>query len=121
MHATYTVPVVLLFGIFLGGYALGWIMASLRQRSTLGFKLGEASPDSLGALATSIARTSTSRAIRLKCTCGSVWNFRGPNDSSGSDQPVLPDGDSYTCPKCGRAIDLRPMREMLKNMKGIAQ
>jgi hypothetical protein len=116
MHATYTVPVALLFGIFLSGYVLGWIMASVRQRS-LGFRSGDSSADSLGALATSIAKTSTSRAIRLKCTCGAVWNFRGPNDSRQSDQPVLPDGDSYTCPKCGRAINLQPMREMLQNMK----
>ena len=117
MHATYTVPLVLFFGIFLAGYMLGWMMATLRQRSNLGSKLGEASPESLATLATSIARTSASESIRLKCTCGAIWNFRGPNDTSQSDQPTLPDGDSYTCPKCNRTIDLRPMREMLQTMK----
>jgi hypothetical protein len=117
MHAMYTVPLVLLFGIFLAGYMLGWMMATLRQRSNLGLKSGEVSPESLATLATSIARTSTSRSIRLKCTCGALWNFRSPNDSTNSDQPAVPDGDSYTCPKCHRSIDLRPMREMLQNMK----
>jgi hypothetical protein len=117
MRATYTVPVVLLFGIFIGGYALGWIMASLRQRS-LGFKLGDASGDAVRTLAARIGTASTSNTIRLKCTCGSVWNLRGPNDASQPDLPALPDGDSYICPKCSRAIDLRPMREMLQNLKG---
>jgi hypothetical protein len=117
MHATYTVPVVLLFGIFLSGYALGWIMASLRQRS-LGLKLSDPSGDAVRTLAARIGTTATSNTIRLKCTCGSVWNLRGPNDTRQPDLPVLPDGDSYTCPKCGRAIDLRPMREMLQNLKG---
>jgi hypothetical protein len=40
MHAMYIVPLVLLFGIFLAGYMLGWMMATLRQRSNLGIKSG---------------------------------------------------------------------------------
>jgi hypothetical protein len=117
MHAIYTVSVVLLLGIFLSGYALGWIMASLRQRSTLGSKLGDASADPLRSLATQLGKTAASKEYRLKCKCGAVWNFRSGEGSGPSDVPTLPDGDSYTCPTCGFAINLRPIREMLQHLK----
>jgi hypothetical protein len=117
MHAIYTVSVVLLFGIFLSGYALGWIMASLRQRSTLASRLGDASADSVRSFESQLGKTTTSKMYRLKCKCGAVWNFRSGDGSGPSDVPALPDGDSYTCPTCGFAINLRPIREMLQNLK----
>ena len=117
MHAMYTVPVALLFGIFLAGFFLGWIIATVRSRSTLGFKSGDVSADSLRSFATQLGNSATSKTYRLKCKCGAVWNFRSGDAPGPSDVPVLPDGDSYSCPTCGFAISLRPVREMLQSLK----
>jgi len=114
MHSTYTVPAALLFGIFIAGYALGWITALTRLRSSVNFKsavdLANPSQMALGSAAASLTHF-----YQIKCKCGTTVKFRGANDSGPSDLPPFPDGDTYTCPNCGTAMDLKPVREVLRN------
>jgi hypothetical protein len=117
MHAVYTVSLMLLLGIFLAGYALGWIMATARSRSIFGSKSGDISADAVRAFEAQLGNKATTKMFRLKCKCGAVWNFRSGDTPGASEVPVLPDGDSYTCPTCGFAINLKPVREMLQGPK----
>jgi hypothetical protein len=115
MHSTYTVPTALLFGIFIAGYALGWITALTRLRSSLSFKSGAdlANPP-LMEMDWAKAASST-HFYQIKCKCGTTVKFRGAHDTGPSDLPVFPEGDTYTCPSCGTAMDLKPIREILRS------
>jgi hypothetical protein len=114
MHSTSTVPTALLFGIFIAGFALGWITALTRQRSSLSFKSGADLAD-ISQMQKDLAKTTTSTHFyQIKCKCGTTVKFRGAHDTGPSDLPVFPDGDTYTCPNCGTAMDLKPIREVLR-------
>ena len=115
MHSTYTVPVALLFGIFVAGYALGFFTALTRLRGSGSFRSGGQLADVSQVLLDNAKGASAAHFYQIKCKCGTTVKFRGAHDSAPSDLPPFPDGDTYTCPNCGTAMDLRPVREALRN------
>ena len=115
MHSTYTVPVALLFGIFIFGYALGWITALTRLRSSVNFKSGSNLADASQMVLDLPKAGSSTHFYQIKCKCGATVKFRGTHDTGPSDIPPFPDGDSYTCPNCGTEMDLKPVRDVLRN------
>ena len=57
-----------------------------------------------------VAKTKV-RTIELKCKCGSVLKFRDPVEPGYQPYPL---GDSFTCSGCGKAYDLREIRNLEK-------
>jgi len=115
MHSTYTVPTALLFGIFIAGYALGWITALTRQRGSVSYRSGADLADASQMLLDRAKAASSTHFYQIKCKCGTTVKFRGTHDTGPSDLPAFPDGDTYTCPNCGTAMDLKPVREILRS------
>ena len=115
MHSTYTVPAALLFGIFIAGCALGWITALARLRSSGSFRSGGQLADVSQVLLDNAKGASAAHFYQIKCKCGTTVKFRGAHDAGPSNLPPFPEGDTYTCPNCGTAMDLKPVKEMLRN------
>jgi hypothetical protein len=57
-------------------------------------------------------QTRRTRTLVLKCQCGAIWQYReGPGPFPPGTEPI-PTGDSFTCKKCGRSIDLKQERQL---------
>jgi hypothetical protein len=100
---------LLLIAVFVAGLAAGWLLATFRPRARLSLQ-----PTGTG---TSSLAAKRARILELKCGCGSVWKFR---DSTGALPPgyePYPKGDSYTCPNCGRSIDLKAIQKLEADRK----
>jgi phage terminase large subunit GpA-like protein len=115
MHSTYTVPAALLFGIFIAGYALGWLSALARLRGSVIFRSGADLADPSQMLLDRAKAASATHFYQIKCKCGTTVKFRGAHDTGPSDLLPFPEGDTYTCPNCGTAMDLKPVREILRS------
>jgi len=53
------------------------------------------------------------KILKIKCQCGEALEFRDPPDPSHPNSLPALSGDSLTCPKCGRVIDLSEFRTSL--------
>jgi len=93
-------------GAFLGGCFVGWYLAVKLGRSAIKFALSPARGEK-PSLVTIMTRT-----LELKCECGAVHKFREGAASTEADFKPYPKGDSYICPICGRATDLKQIREL---------
>ena len=118
---TPTNVVLLLVAVLVAGIAIGWLFSKVRFGGSIRVSttLPGASPRT-GIRTRWVVekRKQTSRTMELKCTCGSVWKFHdpaGPADAMATSEPgslPFPIGDSFSCPNCGRAIDLRPIHNL---------
>ncbi len=103
-----TVPKLMLVVIFVAGLVVGWLLAAVRIRGRVSFSIQPTAEGAPGIVTKSV----TVRTMELRCLCGSVWKFR---DAAGPPKPAYepyPSGDTYSCPNCGRAIDLKQIRKL---------
>lgn len=100
-----------LLGIaFVAGIIVGWMLANLR-RTTETSQLSAPPPGTdLSIGARPVAKTKV-RTMELKCKCGSVLKFRDPVEPGYQPYPL---GDSFTCSGCGKAYDLKEIRNLEK-------
>lgn len=109
-NSLYLSPFILLLVGFLLGIFVG--------RRTRNFSI-ERSPD-VGAAPSAGTRSpllikKVVRKMEINCQCGASLKFaEGENLPSGY-QP-MPTGDVYTCPQCGRAIDLKKIHSLEKDL-----
>ena len=51
--------------------------------------------------------------MTIKCGCGAVHHFHSGGTGAVPGATPLPEGDTFTCPQCGKAIDLTQARKLL--------
>lgn len=110
--------------IFLGGVIVGWLFASMRARGVVDMTAPAAPQNSetsqlLASMPKSTTKTIFSinknimRTMNLKCKCGAEAKFSDhPNPAAGV--APFPEGDSYTCPKCGTTQNLADLRHLIE-------
>jgi len=110
MHSTITLPWIAVIAVFLLGGVAGWFAAN---------KVGvNVSPKAFNMPPVELLRSGgsrfvkTTRTVVLKCKCGATWQFREGADSLPPGVEPIPAGDSFTCKKCGRSIDLKVERQL---------
>jgi hypothetical protein len=91
---------------FFVGFAAGWIVGRFQAR-------GAASPSDV-----SFVRSKTIRTMDLKCQCGATFRFRETSGRADPGSQPFPTGDSFTCPKCGKTIDLTEERRLESELAG---
>jgi hypothetical protein len=111
MGATVTLSWLAVFGVFLSGFALGWVVAKLPVGGTIKVRL---SPNlAPGTVPGNINITkSVVRRLTLKCQCGANWDFAEGSDALAPGTRPFPTGDTFECPSCGRSIDLKVERQL---------
>lgn len=111
MNSPLTISPFALIGIFGAGLVIGGLIANIKIKARVHFSNLPAHTGS------SFVTTKTVRTMELKCACGSHWKFR---DSAGAPTPgyePYPSGDSFSCPKCGKVIDLNEIRKLEADAK----
>jgi len=106
MGPTYSIPLLGLFLIFGAGVVLGRFLRPTRINLARTFMPGS----DFGAKRV--------RILKIKCQCGEEFEFRDPPDPSHPNSLAVPVGDSVTCAKCGRVIDLSEFRAKLPDAIG---
>jgi hypothetical protein len=98
MGPMYSVSFLTLVLIFAAGVAVGRILRPTKINLARSF--------------TPHSRFGVSRVkiLKVKCQCGENLEFRDPPDLSHPNSLAIPVGDSITCPKCARVIDLSEFR-----------
>lgn len=96
-------------GVFIFGVVVGWLIAK-HLRVGVSAKIGM-SGDQESPHASGFVHKTVTRKFILKCQCGAVWNFVDGNGPVPPGSEPLPSGESFSCPKCGRSIDLKAARE----------
>ena len=102
-------PTYVIISAFLIGMAVGWILA--RTRVSGSFSASLTPFTGAGPVSTKVLRTTN---LTLKCVCGNVQKFHYSSGGSSPESAPFPSGDSYTCPKCGKALDLTELRKVAK-------
>ena len=117
MSQTYSLSPILIIGIFVAGFGLGWVLSSIRLRGSPTSNFEKLAADLESRSTTLSGGVSSLRIYELRCMCGAVLKFRGAHDAGPSELPPFPDGDSYTCPSCGASVDLKKIRGLIQNAK----
>jgi hypothetical protein len=71
--------------------------------------------------ASDLSRTSIvtkTETLNLKCRCGAAWRFHQTSGHAAQGTQPMPSGDVFTCPNCGRSIDLREVRKDVLQLPG---
>jgi hypothetical protein len=111
MDSTVTLPWVGVIAIFLLGAIVGWLAAG-KLGTRVSVKVGSGPLVDSDLSKGLHVRVAKSRTVLLKCQCGATWQFReGIGPFPPGTEPI-PTGDSYTCKKCGRSIDLTQERQL---------
>ena len=110
MHSTITISALGLAGIFVLGFVIGWVCGKARIGGSFNISVERADPAS-GSNPTFVF-AKTVKTMSLKCQCGETWRFHETSGHPDQGSQPMPEGDSYTCPKCGRTIDLREIRKL---------
>ena len=116
MSQTYSLSPILIIGIFVAGFGLGWVLASVRFRASGGSNFEKLAGE-LANRSANLSGVSSRRIYEVRCKCGAALKFRGAHDAGPSELPPFPDGDSYTCPSCGASVDLKKIRGLIQNAK----
>jgi hypothetical protein len=95
--------------IFFAGVVIGWLMSRVRLLGNVNISVQRGDPAS-GERSTFVV-AKTVRSMSLKCQCGSTWKFHETGGHADEGSQPMPSGDAFTCPNCGRSIDLKPVRE----------
>lgn len=96
-------------GIIGAGFLVGWFVANSRSQDS-------ANPQSWSPASPEIrtpTRPRSERILQVKCQCGAIWKFHDSSRGSAPGEQPLPTGDSYTCPQCGKTIDLAQARKLM--------
>lgn len=104
---------------FVAGIAVGWFFGTARIRLGGSMRVSTAPPEATPGICTNwsgeaVKSASKARTMELRCKCGSVWKFRDPPEPGFEPFPV---GDSFSCPKCGFATDLRRIRKLVQDAR----
>ena len=91
---------------FLVGVAVGWLVGRFQAP-------GAASRSDI-----SFVKSKTIRTMNLKCQCGATFQFRETSGHADPGSQPFPTGDSFTCPKCGKSIDLTEERRLESKLTG---
>jgi hypothetical protein len=102
MASTITISPIGLVAIILAGVVVGFVFG----RSQLGLAFSITKLDGDGQPKFAIA-TKTVRSLTVKCNCGATWKFHETGGNADQGSQPMPEGDSFTCPKCGQVMDLR--------------
>ena len=97
---------------FLVGIAVGWVLATARGKGTTS---DFTSAPGTASVAGTGRRTVKARTMEMRCACGTVSKFHDP--VLPGYQP-FPDGDSVTCPNCGRVAKLNQIRQLERDAQG---
>jgi hypothetical protein len=110
MDSTITLPWVAVIAVFLLGVVVGWFVAN-QVGVSVSLRTSNMPPVEL--LRSGSSRfVRTTRTLLLKCKCGATWQFREGTGSLPPGVEPIPTGDSFTCKKCGRSIDLKVERQV---------
>ncbi len=110
MDSTVTLPWIAIIAIFFLGGVVGWFVAN-KVGVTASLRAFNRPPVEL--LRSGGSRlVKTTRTVVLKCQCGATWQFREGTGSLPPGVEPIPTGDSFTCKKCGRSIDLKVERQL---------
>lgn len=115
MQPTITIPALVLLLIFLGGLAVGWFLGRVRLQTK--FNISFQKPGQASASSPVFAVAKTVQTLNLKCQCGATWRFHETSGHADQGSQPMPTGDSFTCPKCGRNIDLRELHKIQPEIK----
>ena len=108
-----TLPAFAILAIFLLGIVVGWMFAKVRVSASV--RVGSPGPDISQANASGMRltrRVNTVRRLTLKCKCGATWKFAEGISPLPPNTNPIPTGDSFVCPGCGNAIDLKQERQL---------
>jgi hypothetical protein len=53
-----------------------------------------------------------SRILEVKCQCGAIYKFGEGAAAWSFDFKPFPKGDTFTCPTCGRNINIQDARNL---------
>jgi hypothetical protein len=97
---------------FIMGFAAGWLFSRVRVKGAINVSV--LPPGATSGLGSSLitSKTIRTRALNLKCQCGETWQFRETSGHADAGSLPFPTGDSFTCPKCGKSIDLSQERKL---------
>jgi hypothetical protein len=99
----------MIIGALLIGIAIGWLLAKMRVSGSFSASLTPST--GAGPVSTKFVRSTN---LTLKCVCGDVQKFHYSSAGSAPESAPFPSGDSYTCPKCGKALDLTELRKVAR-------
>ena len=119
MHPTIAIWTLgLLAAVSLGFVFLKWSLGHVRTRWKLNISFQQpGEPSRAGSSFAFEKFERTVHSLSLKCECGAHWRFHETSGHADSDSQPMPIGDSFTCPKCGRVIDLRAVRKLLSERR----
>ena len=118
MHSSATISpvqsVAVVFLIF--GFVMGWLFGRARVRGSLNVSI--LPPGATSGATSSFITSKTVRTLTLKCLCGATWTFRETSGHADPGSLPFPSGDSFTCPKCGKTLDLTQERKLEAELTG---
>ena len=97
-------------GAFIAGFLVGWLTATVRLRGKVQLTLSPVDTPSLGNKSLVIKKVVG--LMELKCNCGAAWKFYDASYPSAPGSLLYHWEDSYTCPNCGKATDIREIRKI---------
>lgn len=115
MQSTVTIPTIGLVLVFLVGLAAGWFLGRVHLQTR--FNISFQKPGQASASSPVFAVAKTVQTLNLKCQCGATWRFHETSGHADQGSQPMPTGDSFTCPNCGRSIDLRQFHKLLPDAK----
>jgi len=111
MQPTITIPVLGLVLVFVVGLVVGWLLGRVRLQGAVNVSLQGTGAGAGSSRTFSFAKTV--RILTLKCQCGATWRFHETSGHPDQGSQPMPSGDAFTCPNCGRSMDLHEVRKAL--------
>ena len=103
------VPIWLwVLGAYVGGCFTGWVLASKSKPSE--YELMPSANESTRPSRT--IRRVRSKVLEVRCKCGATHKFAEGAAALGPDFKPFPQGDTFTCPDCGRDFNLQEARKL---------
>jgi len=115
MQQTITISVLGLALVFPVGFVAGWLLGRIHMKGTFNISLQKPGVTSGSRPAFAVAKTV--QTLNLKCQCGATWKFHETSGHPDEGSQPMPAGDAFTCPSCGRSIDLRELHKLMPQVK----
>ncbi len=118
MHSKIAIWTLGLLAAVLLGFIAKWFFRHVRTRWKLNVSFQpQSAPAHSGSSLMVEKFERTAHSLSLKCECGTTWRFHETSGHADPDSQPMPAGDSFTCPNCGRAIDLSEARKLETSLK----
>lgn len=115
MQPTITISVLGLGLVFSVGFVAGWLLGRVRLQGS--FKISFQKPDATSGSSPLLPVSKTVQTLNLKCQCGATWRFHETSGHPDQGSQPMPTGDTFTCPSCGRSIDLHELHKSVPEVK----